>query len=151
MQKIKIEISKADVYNEVAKTTAYIGGKSLDSNGKSMYDQVFVTDVDREMLERFWRGALDSLTYVLGNVLMLTTEEENGSVCLCLKMTDNFPMTLEGSLKSTAIEYVENKIIGEWCSVTAKGEAEQYSNQSGALLMQVNNLIHKRCRPTRNF
>lgn len=151
MQKIKIEISKADVYNEVAKTTAYIGGKTLDSNGKSMYDQVFVTDVDREMLERFWRGALDSLTYVLGNVLMFTTEEENGSVCLFLKMTDNFPMTLEGSLKSTAIEYVENKIIGEWCSVTAKGEVEQYSNQSGALLMQVNNLIHKRCRPTRNF
>lgn len=151
MQEIKLEINKTDVYEEVAKTTAYIGGKTVDANGKSMYAQVFVTDVDNEMLERFWKGALDSLSCILGSILRLAPEEDDGDVCLYLGMTDNFPMALEGSLKSTAIEYVENKIIGEWCAVTAKSEAEQYANQAGALLMQVNNFIHKRCRPTRTF
>lgn len=150
MQEIKLKINKVDVYEEVAKTTAYIGGKTLDNNGKTMYDQVFVTDADREMLERFWQGAIDGLSVVLGSVLMGTTVDDETAL-LRLKMTDNFPMVLEGSLKSTAIDYVENQILAEWCAVSAKGEVEKYSNEAGALLMQVNNLIHKRMRPTRNF
>jgi len=150
MQRIKLEINKADVYEEVAKTTAYIGGKTLDDKGKTMYDQVFVTEADQEMLERFWQGAINGLEVVLSSVLMGTAVNDE-SALLMLKMTDNFPMVLEGSLKTTAIDYVENQILAEWCAVSAKDEAEQYSKEAGALLMQVVNLIHKRMRPTRNF
>lgn len=150
MQKINLEINKADVYEEVAKTTAYIGGKNVDANGKSLYDQVFVTDADKQMLERFWHGAIDGLTVILESVLRASTMDEE-SVLYNLGMTDNFPMMLEGSLKSTAIDYVVNQLIAEWCAVSAKGEVEKYSNEAGALLMQVNNLIHKRMRPSRNF
>lgn len=148
MQKLTITISKAEVYEEVAKTTAYLGAKNVDANGKSLFDQVFVTDADKAMLERFWHSAMESLLYVLGDVLRSSTEDDEGTE-LWLGMTDNFPMTMAEPLKSTAIEYVENKIIGEWCAVADKGEVEQYSNQSGALLMQVVNIIHKRSRPRR--
>lgn len=150
MQKINLEINKADVYEEVAKTTAYIGGKNVDANGKSLYDQVFVTDADKEMLERFWQGAIDGLSVILSSVLMGTVADDE-SVQLLLNMTDNFPPVLKSSLVSTAIDYVENQILAEWCAVSAKGEVEKYSNEAGALLMQVNNLIHKRMRPSRNF
>lgn len=150
MQEIKLEINKGDVYEEVAKSTAYIGSKTFDDSGKNRFEQVFVTDADRVMLERFWQGAISSLQPVFGGILREITASEEG-ILFVLKVTDNYPMVFEDSLKSSTIEYIENKILAEWCAVSAKGETEKYVNESGALLMQINNLIHKRCRPTRVF
>lgn len=150
MQEIKLEINKGDVYEEVAKSTAYIGSKTFDDSGKNRFEQVFVTDADRVMLERFWQGAISSLQPVFGGILRDITASEEG-ILFVLKVTDNYPMVFEDSLKSSTIEYIENKILTEWCAVSAKGETEKYVNESGALLMQINNLIHKRCRPTRVF
>lgn len=152
MQKVEITINKSDVYEEVAKTSAYIGGKSIDANGNNLYDQVFVTSEDKEMLERFWNGAIASLTYVLDSVLIQAIEDEDeGNLTMILGMTNNFKMALKDALLSTSVEYMENKIIGEWCAITDKTETEQYAGQASALLLQVSNIIHKRCRPIRNF
>ena len=49
-----LTIKKIDVYEEVAKTTAYIGAKNKLEDGKSAFDQVFVTDADLAMIERFY-------------------------------------------------------------------------------------------------
>ena len=69
MRDIRISINRDEVYEEVAKTTAYIGGKSLDANGKSLYDQVFVTDADREMLEGYWNAAINDVSVALDSIL----------------------------------------------------------------------------------
>ena len=53
MADITIQIDKQEVYEEVYKVTAYIGGKNVDTNGKTLYDQVFVTDADKEMIDSF--------------------------------------------------------------------------------------------------
>ena len=75
MRDIRISINRDKVYEEVAKTTAYIGGKNLDANGKSLYDQVFVTAADRDMLEGFWHDAIGDVSAALGSVL--TTERSD--------------------------------------------------------------------------
>lgn len=150
MQEIKLRINKTEVYEEVAKTSAYLGAKTVDKNGKNIFDQVFVTDADKEMLERSWNGAKDNVSYVLGNNLKLSVEEDDEWL-LNLGMTDNFPRQFVSSLESTIKDYVVNYVIAGWCEVADKGEVENYANQSGQLLMQVNNLLSMRMRPTRNF
>ena len=69
MANFTLTITKSDIYEEVAKTTAYIGGKNLDKNGKSLYDQVFVTEADREMLEGFWEDSIDDVSVALESIL----------------------------------------------------------------------------------
>ena len=60
-----LTIKKSNVYEEVAKTTAYIGAKNKLEDGKSAFDQVFVTDADLTMIERFFNESLDALRNVL--------------------------------------------------------------------------------------
>ena len=65
MADLVITIKRSDVYEEVAKTTAYIGAKNKLEDGKSAFDQVFVTDADLTMIERFFNESLDALRNVL--------------------------------------------------------------------------------------
>ena len=50
-----LTIRKNDIYEEVAKTTAYIGKNTTVEDGKSVFDQIFVTDADLSMIERLSR------------------------------------------------------------------------------------------------
>ena len=43
MADFTLVIRKSDIYEEVAKTTAYIGKKTTVEDGKSAFDQIFVT------------------------------------------------------------------------------------------------------------
>lgn len=151
MKDINITVKKDDVYEEVAKTSAYIGGKNVDGNGSSLYDKVFVTDVDKEMLERFWQDALNSISFLVSGILSHTDVDDDGNYTMSLMLPENFQMTQLPILHSTIVNYVENAIITEWCNVSAKDEVTAYAEQAAALLKQVRNLIYSRRRPIRNF
>lgn len=150
MQEIKLDINKVDLYNEVAKTTAYIGGKNVDANGKNLLEQVFVTNADREMLQRSWAEAIDNVNTVLGNVLRQSTDEDK-DWCIGLGMPNNFPKEMTQTLESTITHYAINKMVADWCAIVDKEEVENYVNQSTALLAQMSSIINKRRRPVRNF
>ena len=49
-----IQISKARVLDEVAKTTAYIGSKAVSEQDPGAYDRISAIDANREQLERYW-------------------------------------------------------------------------------------------------
>ena len=69
MADITIQIDKQEVYEEVSKGTAYIGGKNVDANGKTLYDQVFVTDADKEVAHMHKRAHKPHVA--LGKVFIL--------------------------------------------------------------------------------
>ena len=150
MQEIKLDIDKTDLYNEVAKTTAYIGGKNVDANGNNLYKQVFVTNADREMLQRSWSEAVDNVNTVLGNVLKQSVDEDE-DWCIDLVMPNNFPKEMTQTLQSTITNYAVSKMVADWCAIVDKEEVETYVNQSGALLAQMGSITYKRRRPVRNF
>lgn len=151
MQDVKITIKKDDVFEEVEKTSAYVGSKNIDSNGRSLYDSVFVTDTDRQMLERFWQDAQNSVSSALSRVIGHTDVDSNGNYTICLAMPDNFQIEQLPNLQSTAMNYVVNVIVAEWCNVSAKGEMENYTKQAETLLLQMKRIIYSRCRPIRTF
>ena len=65
MADFTLTIKKSDIYEEVAKTTAYIGKNTTVEDGKSAFDQIFVTEADLAMIERFFNESLDSLRNVM--------------------------------------------------------------------------------------
>ena len=147
MRDIRISINKDEVYEEVAKTTAYIGGKNLDANGKSLYDQVFVTDADREMLEGYWNAAIGDVSVALYSVLAFENSYEEET--FGLRVSNVFKETLVKTLETTAFSYVVNKIVAEWCLVVSKDKAEDYLSKANALLVKMDAILYIRKRPTR--
>ena len=147
MRDIRISINKDEVYEEVAKTTAYIGGKNLDANGKSLYDQVFVTDADREMLEGYWNAAIGDVSVALYSVLAFENSDEEET--FGLRVSNLFKESLVKTLETTAFSYVVNKIVAEWCLVVSKDKAEDYLSKANALLVKMDAILYIRKRPTR--
>ena len=149
MADITIQIDKQEVYEEVSKVTAYIGGKNVDANGKTLYDQVFVTDADKEMIDSFFSSATSNVATALEHTLkdMVTNDV---SFNLTLRMPGNFRITMEKPLTESIIEYIENSIVAAWCDITKKDE-ESYATNASALLQQINAMQYLRQRPKRNF
>ena len=147
MRDIRISINKDEVYEEVAKTTAYIGGKNLDANGKSLYDQVFVTDADREMLEGYWKATINDVSVALYNVHAFENSDEEETYGL--RVSNLFKESLVKTLETTAFSYVVNKIVAEWCLVVSKDKAEDYLSKANALLVKMDAILYIRKRPTR--
>ena len=149
MADITIQIDKQEVYEEVSKVTAYIGGKNVDTNGKTLYDQVFVTDADKEMIDSFFLSATSNVATALEHTLK-DMETNNIGFILTLRMPGNFRKTMEKPLTESIIEYIENSIVAAWCDITKKDE-ESYATNASALLQQINAMQYLRQRPKRNF
>ena len=149
MADITIQIDKQEVYEEVSKVTAYIGGKNVDANGKTLYDQVFVTDADKEMIDSFFSSATNNVATALEQTLKDMVTNDIGFI-LTLRMPGNFRKTMEKPLTESIIEYIENSIVAAWCDITKKDE-ESYATNASALLQQINAMQYLRQRPKRNF
>ena len=143
-----LTIKKSDVYKEVAKTTAYIGAKNKLEDGKSAFDQVFVTDADLTMIERFYNESVDALRNVLKRFLTGETEEE-GSTKWTLEMPSRFDDNLISSINSSANSFLVNSIIGKWCEITANDKVKEYADNAAALLLDIKDKAFYKKKPTR--
>lgn len=143
-----LTIKKSDVYEEVAKTTAYIGAKNKLEDGKSAFDQVFVTDADLTMIERFYNESVDALRNVLKR--FLTGESaEDGSTKWTLEMSSRFDDNLLSSINSSANSFLVNSIIGKWCEITANDKVKEYADNAAALLLDIKDKAFYKKKPTR--
>lgn len=149
MADITIHIDQVEVYEEVSKVTAYIGGKNVDANGRTLYDQVFVTDADRELIDSFFSSAITNVATALEHSLK-GVETSDDDIYLTLRLSGNFNTTMETPLTKGIIEYIENSIVAAWCAIAKKDE-ESYATKATTLLQQINAMLYLRERPKRNF
>lgn len=149
MADITIQIDKIEVYEEVSKVTAYIGGKNIDASGNSLYDQVFITDADREMIDSFFSSATNNIATALEHSLK-DMETSDKDIVYTLRMPGNFISAMENPLAQKIKESIENSIVASWCAITKKDE-DSYAAKSAALLQQINAMQYLRQRPKRNF
>lgn len=152
MQEIKLEINKADVYEEVAKTTAYIGGKTVDANGKNLYDQVFVTNEDKKMIDRFWIEAAGIATNAAKRFITSVSDvsvNDSANYVLNLFMSDRYDHNLTGSISSSMFSFFVSYIIAKWCEIVSKDSAKEYSDNAVAMLAGVKEKLFYKSRPKR--
>ena len=143
-----LTIKKSDVYEEVAKTTAYIGAKNKLEDGKSAFDQVFVTDADLTMIERFFNESMDALRNVLKRFISGGSGAD-GTITWQLEMSSRFEGNLLESIKSSAKSFLVNSIIGKWCEITANDKVKEYADNAAALLLDIKEKAFFKKKPTR--
>ena len=143
-----LTITKSDIYEEVAKTTAYIGAKNKLEDGKSAFDQVFVTDADMTMIERFFNESLDALRNVLKRFIS-GGSGVGGTITWQLEMPSRFDDNLLESIKSSANSFLVNSIIGKWCEITANDKVKEYADNAAALLLDIKEKAFFKKKPTR--
>lgn len=143
-----LTIKKSDVYEEVAKTTAYIGAKNKLEDGKSAFDQVFVTDADLTMIERFFNESLDALRNVLKRFISGGSGVD-GTITWQLEMPSRFDDNLLSSINSSANSFLANSIIGKWCVITANDKVKEYVDNAAALLLDIKDKAFFKKKPTR--
>ena len=148
MADLIITIKRSDVYDEVAKTTAYIGAKNKLEDGKSAFDQVFVTDADLTMIERFFNESLDALRNVLKRFIS-DVSGVDGTITWQLEMPIRFDDNLLSSINSSVNSFLVNSIIGKWCEITANDKVKEYADNAAALLVDIKEKAFFKKKPTR--
>lgn len=148
MADFTLTIKKNDIYEEVAKTTAYIGKKATVEDGKSAFDQIFVTEADLSMIERFFNESLDALRNVLKRFISGGSGVD-GTINWKLEMPSRFDGNLLDSINSSANSFLVNSIIWKWCDIAANDKAKEYSDNSAALLLDIKDKAFFKKKPTR--
>jgi hypothetical protein len=148
MADFTLTIKKNDIYEEVAKTTAYIGKKATIEDGKSAFDQIFVTEADLAMIERFFNESLDALRNVLKRFISGGSEVD-GTITWELEMPSRFDGNLLSSINSSANSFLVNSIIGKWCEIAANDKVKEYADNAAALLLDIKDKAFYKKKPTR--
>lgn len=143
-----LTIKKNDIYEEVAKTTAYIGKKTTVEDGKSAFDQIFVTEADLAMIDRFFGESLDALRNVLKRFI-LGGSGADGTISWNLDMPSRFDDNLLSSINSSANSFIVNSIIRKWCEITANDKVKEYADNAAALLLDIKEKAFYKNKPTR--
>lgn len=153
---INITISKARVLDEVAKTTAYIGAKSMSDQDQGVYERVSIVDPDREQLDRFWMEACGGASMALAhwctsaNAQLLTHHAElDRDFKVTLKLPTNWDNAYNNVLKESLMSYLVNSILSRWLLIVKKDEAEAYAALSSGSATQIEQILLSRKRPGR--
>ena len=157
MIEITLTVNKLLVYNEVAKTTSYIGAKKVDSNDKEAYDRIRVTSDDRLMLERFWKDAADRLT---GTTRLFRTSVSESPSSNGLNLQDNYELKIEvsdafnhsmiDSIATGMFSYFVQSITSNWLILLNDDSAAVYAAQASVLLQELTDKVYYRLRPQRD-
>lgn len=150
---ITLTVSKAKVYDEVAKTTSYTGNAMDDEKA---YDRIFADDNDREMLERFWVEACNGATEQFKPFLTSVTSQpishgvELGvNYEVTLELSSMFDPTLQNSIETSLHSYFVAMIVAKWFKFVNKAEAESYGTDAMGMMEDVMRKIYYRKKPTR--
>ena len=154
MSDVTFTVNKASVYTEVAKTTSYSGFKAAADG--SLYEQIFTTDEDRLLLERFWNEAANAATELFKPFLSsVSSAAQSHGVNLAanytakLSLSPSYDTTLNDSVQSSLFSYFVDFIVSRWYKFANKGEAEDFGAQALAMLEDVKSKIYHKKKPAR--
>ena len=171
---ITLSISKEDVMQEIAVTTAYTGGK-MDNDENALH-RISTVDEDENHLERFWEESRADLcqeliglvtfegmvndSTIIGPVRPIDQTVPASSVVvppislpqhyeLRLYVSKSFDMALLPSMKLSLRSFFVHNIVAKWYIYTNKGEAGDYADKATTLLDDIHRKAVYKKKPTR--
>lgn len=155
MNNITLTINKANVYDEVAKTTSYAGAK-LMYDDESAYNRIFTTDEDRLLLERFWVETCNATTEQLKPFITSVSNQPishgvdlSRNYTVDLELSSAFDTNLTGSIETTLHSFFVLSITSKWYAFTNKPETESYINEAANTIESIMRKIYFRKKPQR--
>lgn len=156
MKEVILKVNKAQVYDEVAKTTSYAGLKAMTKDDMASYSRMFTTDEDRMMLERFWNETCDMVTDTLKPFLSSVSEvtishgvELSRDYSITLEMSNSYNERLTESINNSIYSYFVQSITGKWFAFGDKEEVEPYLKGAAAFLTEALQKLYYKKKPVR--
>jgi len=140
MSEVRFQISQADVYEEVKKTSSYSGAKTQGDDGA--YERIFVKDADEEMLNRFWDEACNSLTDLVKPFVSSTGTGSDFDVTLSMPST--FDVNLQPSMQRSMFSFCVLSIVSSWYDFVQDTKTEQTAKDAQAVLNDVRMKLYYR-------
>lgn len=157
MENFKITINKSYVYDEVAKTTSYVGAKMMTEDSGA-YKRIFTTDDDRMMLERFWSESCSIMTDNLKPFIeSVSSHPVSHSIDLSnnyevtLNLSSSFDSSLKDSVSLSMFSFFVNTIVAKWCEITNRTDAVLYAGAASTSLHDIIVKMYYRRKPTRKI
>lgn len=162
---ITLSINKEDVMREVAVTTAYTGGKMIDSDENAPH-RISTVDEDENHLERFWEESRADLCQELiglvtfdgmvsipisldGTATSPQPSRVEKQYQLRLDVSKSFDNALLPSMNVSLKSFFVHNIVAKWYVYTNKGEAGDYADKAGTLLDDIHRKALYKKKPTR--
>lgn len=147
MPTIVLKVIKADVWNEVAKTSGYTGDKMTETD-ENAYDRILITDEDQKSLQRFWEEAVAVSNDHLKE-LLITASDMNADYQVTLSVSRNYDTVLTPSVQAALTSYFISSIVGRWYKFCNKTEANNYISDANNMIDDVLRKLYSRKRPRR--
>ena len=155
MEQVTFKVVKANVYEEVAKTTSYTGAKMM-AGDESAYSRIFTTDEDRLMLERFWTEAANAVVDIFKPFVLEVSDLTESHCCdltkdfeATLELSGSYDTSLNNTVGSSLFSFFTSFIVGKWYKFTNKQEADGALADASVFLDDVKSKIYYRKRPRR--
>lgn len=153
--RIALTVNKANVYDEVAKASAYAGAKKM-AEDQTAYNRIFTTDEDRLLLERFWVETCNNATNSLKPfIVSVGTQPISHGIDLSrnynveLEVSASYDTVLTESAETSLYTYFVLAILAKWYALTNKVETEATALEAAASMKDVLQKIYYRKKPTR--
>lgn len=147
MPTIPLQVNKANVWNEVAKTSGYTGDKMTDSD-ENAYERILITDEDQKCLQRFWEEAVAVANDRLKEMLETASPMDN-DYHVTLNVSRSYDTVLNASVQAALTSYFISAIVGRWYRFSNKAEAESYFSEAASMMDDVLRKLYSRKRPQR--
>lgn len=148
---ITLSISKEDVMQEIAVTTAYTGGK-MDNDEKALH-RISTVDEDENHLERFWEESRADLCQELIGLVtyegMMNDNITPEQYELRLDVSKSFDEALLPSMRLSLRSFFVHNIVAKWYIYTNKGEAGDYADKATTLLDDIHRKAVYKKKPRR--
>lgn len=147
MASITLNVNKADVWSEVAKTSGYTGDKMTDTD-KNAYERILITDEDQKSLQRFWEEAVAVANDQLKEMLEMASPM-NSDYNVTLNVSRSYDTVLNASIQAALTSYFISAIVGRWYKFSNKSEADSYLSEAANMMDDVLRKLYSRKRPRR--
>lgn len=155
MEHITLKADKADVLNEVAKTTAYEGKKTTGDDGA--YERIFTTEEDRSMLQRFWDEAASTITESMKRFVTKVSDsykdektgKEIAGYIADLEVSGSYDTALTTSVEKSLFSFFVNAIVSKWNNFVKKDGVERYENEANGNIEDIMSKLFYKKKPTR--
>lgn len=150
---ITLSVNKEKVYDEVAKTTSYVGHKISDDD--TAYNRIFTTDADKLLLDRFWEETCSASTEQLKRFIIDVSEHHSEGLgagdiySVDLNVAAKFDSLMVDSIKTSLFSFFVASIISSWFRFTNREEVETYSLDATGHMEDVMRKLYHRKRPVR--
>lgn len=146
MGTIIINISRIDVFNDVAKTASYTGAKMVGDD--DAYERISITDQNMELFNSYWNVAVSLLCDNLKEMIQTITHTSE-RLTISLNVSNSFDISLVSSINASIKAFFVEIILGKWFEITNKQEFQARYNSGVEMLTDALRKLYYRKAPTR--